>query len=410
MIAKRHSGAIFDLLTRPFKITALFLIRWIGIPLYRLVFFVRRSFAHVLRPTKHKLLRIITNRYTVHAMIIILVGAVVVMNVHTREARAETFGQQSILYSLVAVEGLDKVEVVSAKNRIVTTRTQVVYLEDTILDASAHVDVDYLDYVTSTYGGEGVVKPSAPSRESIETYVVQEGDTLGAIAEKFDLNLSTILWTNDLTFRSTIRPGLNLTILPADGIIYTVRSGDTLSRIARKYNVEPEEILEQNKLASADRLSIGDDLLIPGGEPISQIIRRTAPVANLFAPPSAGAAVDGYWLWPTNWRTITQYYNWRHTGVDIDGDYTTYSYAARDGVVIYSGWRGGYGLTVELDHGDGYVTRYAHHSKNLVSVGDVVKAGDAIARTGTTGRSTGTHLHFEVIKKGRFQNPLDYVR
>lgn len=341
---------------------------------------------------------------------VILVGSVVLMNIQTREVRAETFGQQSILYSLIAVEGLDKVEIVTARDRVITTGTQVAYLEDTILDASEHVDIESLDYATPVVGGEGATKPSVPAREKIETYVVEEGDTLGAIAERFDLSLSTVIWANDLTFRSTIRPGQELEILPTDGVSYTVKSGDTLSRIARKYDIEPEKILKQNKIASADRLSIGDELLIPGGEPIAQAIRRTAPVANLLAPPSAKSAVEGYWLWPTNWRTITQYYGWRHTGVDIDGDYTTFSYASRDGVVIYSGWRGGYGLTVELDHGDGYVTRYAHHSKNLVSVGDVVKAGDAIARTGTTGRSTGTHLHFEVIKKGRFQNPLDYVR
>lgn len=343
-------------------------------------------------------------------MMIVLVGSVVLMNIQTREVRAETFGQQSILYSLIAVGGLDKIEVVTAEERVVTTGKRVVYLEDTILDASEHVDIESLEYATPIVGGEGAVKPTVPAREEIETYIVEDGDTLGAIAEKFDLSLSTVLWANDLTFRSTIRQGQKLIILPADGILYTVKSGDTLSRIARRYDADPEKILKQNKIASADRLSIGDELLIPGGEPIAQAIRRTAPVANLLAPPSAKAAVEGYWLWPTNWRTITQYYGWRHTGVDIDGDYTTFSYASRDGIVIYSGWRGGYGLTVELDHGDGYVTRYAHHSKNLVSVGDVVKAGDAIARTGTTGRSTGTHLHFEVIKKGRFQNPLDYVR
>ncbi|MBI4714203.1 M23 family metallopeptidase [Candidatus Uhrbacteria bacterium] len=380
--------------------------------MYRFTFFIRHLIYRIARPTKHKLLRIITNRYTVHAMMVILVGAVVFVNFGTREVRAQTFGQKSILYSLVAVDDLQTVDVVTASDRVVTTGTNVAYLKDTILDASTHVDLNYFDesYVTPTTGAEGTTVPSVPVREEIEIYVVQEGDTLGQISEKFGLNLSTVLWANNLTFRSTIQPGQNLSILPSNGILYTVKSGDTLSRIARRYNVESEKILEQNKIASADRLSIGVELLIPGGEPISQAPRRSAPVANLFVSPSTQKVTEGYWLWPTDWRVITQYYNWRHTGVDIDGDYTTNSYAARDGVVIYSGWRGGYGLTVEVDHGDGYVTRYAHHSKNFVSVGDVVKAGDALARTGTTGRSTGTHLHFEVIKKGKFQNPLDYVR
>ena len=96
--------------------------------------------------------------------------------------------------------------------------------------------------------------------------------------------------------------------------------------------------------------------------------------------------------------------------MDIDGDYTTRSYAAADGVVVFSGWKGGYGLAIEIDHGNGYLTRYGHHSKNFVKVGDVVIAGQAIAQTGTTGRSTGTHLHFEVVRNGTFLNPLNFIR
>jgi len=153
---------------------------------------------------------------------------------------------------------------------------------------------------------------------------------------------------------------------------------------------------------------------LPGGAPPSPVTttRSTTSIATLFTAPQVSApsaAVSG-WVWPTDWHVITQYYGWKHTGVDIDGDYTTSSYAARGGVVVYAGWRNGYGLTVEVDHGDGYMTRYAHHSKIYVSVGDVVSTGQVLAQTGTTGRSTGTHLHFEVIRNGKFQNPLDYVR
>lgn len=354
----------------------------------------------------------ITNRYTVHVTMILVVAGVVFINVQTRDVRAETFGQKSILYSLVAVDDSQTIEVVEAGKRVISTGTRLSYLSDTVLDSRAHIDLNYLNeaYVTPTTGGETTPAPSVPKREAIETYLVQEGDTLGEIAERFGLNLSTVLWANKLTFRSTIQPGQSLTILPRDGVVYQVSSGDTISRIAKRYGVDADQILAENKIASADKLQIGQQLLIPGGEPYQAAPRITAPVANLFTAPSKAVPAGGSWVWPTDWHTITQYYGWRHTGVDIDGDYTTYSYAARDGAVIYNGWRGGYGLTVEIDHGDGYITRYAHHSKNLVSVGDYVTAGQAIARTGTTGRSTGTHLHFEVIKSGRFQNPLDYVR
>lgn len=400
-------------LARPFLFIGRFLVRSIGIPSYRFIFFIRRSLAQIVRPTKHRLLRIITNRYTVHFTMIVVVAGVVFVNVQTRDVRAETFGQKSILYSLVAVDDSQTIEVVEAGERVVGTGTRISYLNDTILDSRAHIDLNYVNegYVTPTTGGQSTTpSTSVPARESIETYVVQEGDTLGEIAERHGLNLSTVLWANNLTFRSTIQPGQELSILPVDGVLYKVSSGDTISRIATRHNVEADEILSQNNIASADKLQIGQQLLIPGGEPYKTAPRITAPVANLFTPPSKTAPASGNWVWPTDWHTITQYYGWRHTGVDIDGDYSTYSYAARDGVVIYNGWRGGYGLTIEVDHGDGYVTRYAHHSKNLVSVGDYVTAGQAVARTGTTGRSTGTHLHFEVIKNGRFQNPLDYVR
>ena len=243
-------------------------------------------------------------------------------------------------------------------------------------------------------------------------YEVQEGDTLGQIAERFGLNLSTVLWGNDLSYTSTIQPGDKLNILPADGVLYTVRSGDTLSSIASYYDVDVDTVMSQNSISSADRLAIGDELLLPGGEPPTptSTARSSSSVAELFYAPSSGSASGYGWVWPTDWRTITQYYGWGHTGLDIDGDYSTHNYASRGGVVVYSGWRSGYGLLVEIDHGDGFVTRYAHNAQNYVGYGETVYAGQAIAQLGTTGRSTGTHLHFEIIKNGKFQNPLDYIR
>ncbi|MEK7614973.1 MAG: M23 family metallopeptidase [Patescibacteria group bacterium] len=420
IVIKRHAGPLFRLFSKPLASLGLFLIRTIGIPSYRILFFLRRLFVRVVRPTKHRVLRIITNRYTVHVMMVFLIVSVVFVNVKTREVRAETFGQKSIFYSLVAVDQSEVVEVVKASDRLERPATPVAYLDDTVLDARAHIDFgeEGASYATPVTGGDSTAVASVPSRTETETYTVQDGDTLGKIAMQYGLNLSTILWANNLTFRSTIRPGAELKILPTDGVLYTVRSGDTLLAIAKRYSTEVDTIRKYNEFSAPDRLSIGAELLIAGGEPPAQQAapRRTASVAQLFTTPaskaqkSADSDVVGGWVWPTNWHTITQYYGWRHTGVDIDGDYTTHSYAAHEGVVIYAGWRSGYGLTVEIDHGNGYVTRYGHHSEIYVKVGDVMQAGDVLARTGTTGHSTGTHLHFEVIKNGKFQNPLDYVR
>lgn len=413
ILVKRHGGTFFFRLAHPVKSVGLFFVRALCVPVVRLVLLARRYVDRVLYPAKHKIIFLISNRFTVHVIMGMIVASVVFVNISARDVRAEDFGQKSLLYQLVSSDEFYQLEVIEAGSAIVTLGGSSSYTQDTIVDARRHIDLDYLEevYVTPEVGREesAVV---VPERANIETYVIQEGDTLGVIAEKFGLSLSTILWSNNLSYTSTIQPGDELSILPVDGVLYTVKSGDTLSSIARNFSVDTDTVMAQNGIESADRLSIGDKLLLPGGEPPAPVAtaRRSASISDLFTAPSSSGIVTGGWTWPTDWRVITQYYGWRHTGLDVDGDYSTYSYAARGGVVIYSGWRSGYGLTVEIDHGDGYVTRYAHHSANFVSVGEVVSAGQALAQTGSTGRSTGTHLHFEIIRGGRFQNPLDYIR
>jgi murein DD-endopeptidase MepM/ murein hydrolase activator NlpD len=367
---------------------------------------------------------LISNRYTVHAMMTLIVIGVVAVNMSARDVRAEDFGQQSLLYQMVATDGLYTLETVEAGTPLVTLGQSTSYT-GIALDSRRHIDLNYLDepYVTPVVGetpGEEVPERTiVAERTDSTTHTVESGDTLGQIAETYGLNLSTILWANDLTYTSTLNLGQEITIPPKDGVSYTVESGDTLSSIASDYSITTADIMSENGLTSANRLSIGDELFLPNAEPPSpaSTTRTTASITTLFTPPeptstapsTSAPSADG-WVWPTDWRVITQYYGWRHTGIDVDGHYETNSYAARGGVVVYSGWRNGYGITVEIDHGDGFMTRYAHHAQNYVSVGDVVYAGQAIAQTGTTGFSTGTHLHFEIIKGGRFLNPLDYVR
>ncbi len=414
ILVKRHAGSVAGKVFRPIKTVGLFFVRLFGVPLVRVILLTRRSIDRALSPAKHQLVSVISNRFTIHVIMVVIVFSVAFVNISARDVRAEDFGQQSLLYQLVSTDQFSQLEVVEAGSAVLTIGGDASYLADAVVDAQRHVDLDYLEevYVTPETGQAEVAKPVVPTREGIQTYVIQEGDTLGAIAEKFGLSLSTILWSNNLSFTSTIQPGDELSILPVDGVLYTVRSGDTLSSIARNFSVDTKTIMAQNGIESADRLAIGDKLLLPGGEPPAPVAsaRRSASISELFSAPSSSAVVAGGWTWPTDWHVITQYFGWKHTGLDIDGDYSTHSYATRGGTVIYSGWRSGYGLCVEVDHGDGYVTRYAHHSQNFVNVGDVVSAGQALGQTGSTGHSTGTHLHFEIIYNGHFQNPLDYIR
>jgi len=418
---------------RPLSSAGRFLIRVAGVPAYRLAFFVQRHISRLILPAKHRALYLVSNKYAVHAAVIAIAAIASSANLAETQVRAETFGSQSMLYALVAEDDSSTVQVVSAAGLDGLSDLPSSYMDDSAIDPSAHIDfvLEGDDYVTTTVGGS-VSSPtlaegasSVASRVAVETYDVQDGDTLGAIADRYGLNLSSVLWANGLTFRSTIRPGQTLTIPPVDGVIYKVKNGDTLSRIGSTYGVDSEQIIAFNKLASADDLRIGDELVVPGGEPPTPVVKpTTAPLSSLFSgnqtsgtskwtpfvAPKGSGDTGGSWVWPSEWRVITQLYGWKHTGLDVDCDYSIHSIAAADGVVIYSGWRNGYGNTVELDHGDGVVTRYAHHSKNLVSPGEVVNAGEEIAVCGSTGRSTGTHLHFEVIVNGKFQNPLNYVR
>jgi murein DD-endopeptidase MepM/ murein hydrolase activator NlpD len=421
VFVKQKGGPMMARIAAPLRRVGLFFVHSILVPTYRIIFSIRRMVHKIVLPAKHQLVYLVSNKYATHGLIIFIVASVVCVNLQARDVRAETIGQKSLLYQIVAEDDANIVEVVEAGSGFVNLGARSSYFSDTVVDARQHMDTAFLGdsfFQTKTDSMDSVSEFKTQKRDEIETYIVQEGDTLGQIAERFGIKVTTILWANNLSFTSTIRPGDSLSILPKDGVLYTVKSGDTLSSIAKKYDVEIEDVLEENNLSTSQTLAIGKELLLVGGSPQSTTspttssIRSTTSVAELFTAPtttSPSSSNDG-WHWPTDWRVITQYYGWRHTGLDVDGDYSTNSYAARGGVVIYSGWRSGYGLTVEIDHGDGFMTRYAHHASNYVSVGQVVSGGQAIAQTGTTGRSTGTHLHFEIIYNGKFQNPLDYVR
>ncbi|MBU0648663.1 M23 family metallopeptidase, partial [Patescibacteria group bacterium] len=280
------------------------------------------------------------------------------------------------------------------------------------------------DFAQTVGEGAALVQPTisgadggVSTRTKIEEYAVESGDTLNSIAEKFSLSLSTLLWANDLSSSSYIHPGDKLAILPVSGVLHTVSKGETVAGIAKKYSADAEKMVEFNKLADAGSIMIGDKLVVPGGkkpQPVKTTTSSyTAPVSSIFSsnpPASSSSGARTRLLWPTPGHVITQYYHWGHSGLDIDGDYSSPLYAAEAGTVEYAGWNGGYGIMVQINHGGGMVTRYGHASKLFVKKGDYVSRGQTIAMMGTTGWSTGTHLHFEVIIGGVKYNPLSYIR
>ncbi len=417
----RLSGGALRVVGRPFRRVGKFFIRIFGVPVYRLVFSIRRAASHIYLPGKQKIIYLLTNRYAIHGLIAVIVFSTGVMSVQAGGLRSDDFGQGSMLYQMATGNERQQVQVVRA-DAILGKPSK--YLGAVAVSVQPNIDFHFFDsdYVAVTAGGSAVVaqtiseaSESIAARTEAIDYVIQEGDTMSTIAESHGITLTTLLWSNDLSVRSVIRPGDTLAILPVDGLQHTVKSGDTILALAKKYDADAIEIVEFNRLADSGDLKIGEVLMVPGGTKPAAVYRApTRRIARVFSAPStlqsSSNTGSGSMGWPTDLRTITQYYGWRHTGLDVDCHFTNNNYAADDGIVQYVGWKGGYGLTVEINHGNGIVTRYAHAARNYVGTGASVSKGDPIQLCGTTGRSTGTHIHFEVMVNGKFKNPLGYIR
>ena len=251
-------------------------------------------------------------------------------------------------------------------------------------------------------------------RKEITEYIVKSGDSISTIAYKFGISVNTILWENNLNAYSIIRPGNKLNILQASGISYNIKNGDTLSRIAKKYAIEVDKIVEANNIKDIHKLRSGQKLIIPGGKKIEYASSNQKSYSGIEAireiVKSSNTSSGNKMHWPTPGHRITQYYSWRHTGLDIADKIGTPLYAADAGTVEYAGWGKGYGNQIIVNHGGGKKTRYAHASKLYVKKGQRVDKGETIAAMGSTGWSTGSHIHFEVIIDGKKYNPLNYIK
>ena len=273
--------------------------------------------------------------------------------------------------------------------------------------------------INNTSGSSSDTGSTSAQRDKIVYYTVESGDTISSISQNFGITINTILWANDLASYSLIRPGDELTILPFSGVIHVVKSGDTISRIANTYDVNEGDVLSSNNLGAV--LRIGEKIIVPGGSKIKTVVAsRPQTSVNTgisiirdFVKTSDSpkdATSEDKMLWPTKGHRITQYFSWSHTGLDIANKTGTPLYAAEAGTVIYSGWSNGYGYNVLINHSNGKKTRYAHASKLFVKTGDSVSRGENIAAMGSTGWSTGPHIHFEVIINGTKYNPLNYIK
>ena len=270
-----------------------------------------------------------------------------------------------------------------------------------------------LSATTSNISTSTVV--SDKMRDRVVEYEVHDGDTVSTIANKFDISEETLLWQNDLTSKSTIKPGQTLEVLPITGVAHKVAKGDTVYSIAKKYAIDPQVIVNWPFNTYTDDenfgLAVGQLLIVPDGVMPAAKPSNTQYLAGRITPNAGAVAANGSFIWPTN-GTITQRFVWYHTGLDIANASAPDILAADSGTVIQAGWPDnvGYGNRVIIDHGNGFVTLYAHMQAVYVSVGQTVNRGDSIGKMGSTGRSTGTHCHFEIRVGGKNVDPLTYLQ
>jgi murein DD-endopeptidase MepM/ murein hydrolase activator NlpD len=286
------------------------------------------------------------------------------------------------------------------------------------------------------------LSPSQP-RLAPQSYIVRPGDSLWGIGARFNIGPYSVMWSNGLDEDSVIKPGQELRIPPVQGVVYRVSGEDSLDTIAKQYNVDPAVIIDFNGLKPGELLQPERLLVVPGGSlpivprevappvalaprpvarpqiptlplqppattrpaPAQPVPARPAqPVPQPVRPPAP--APTGRLSWPTR-GVITTYFSSWHPGIDIAAAMGTNIGAADGGTVTFAGWNTwGYGNRVVVDHGNGYSTTYNHLSVISVRAGQSVGKGQQIGLMGSTGRSTGSHLHFEILRGGGFINPL----
>ncbi|WP_418791144.1 peptidoglycan DD-metalloendopeptidase family protein [Phosphitispora sp. TUW77] len=232
-------------------------------------------------------------------------------------------------------------------------------------------------------------------------YTVKKGDCLWSVAQQYHVALSSLAYLNELDQESFLYEGDMITIPVGDTITYTVNSGDTLWGLSRRFSIPMAELAEKNGFQPADLLLSGQKLILPASSSVIDVIsnntRVKIPLLNAW--PVKGVVSSPFGI--RNGRM--------HEGTDIAAEWGSPIKAVAGGKIVFSGSRGDYGKTVIIDHGNGFRSLYGHASYLDVNTGDRVSQGEVIARIGSTGRSTGPHLHLELLYRGTPYNPQHYL-
>ncbi len=267
-------------------------------------------------------------------------------------------------------------------------------------------DIIRVPYIEAT-GGASEAAPKPPT--GFTTHTLLGGETFSDVATRYSLSIAALVGANpDISSLDMLPVGIELLIPPSAGLVVVLERGQDVKALLEHYNVAVLEFMQANKIQSPLELRPGKMLFLPGVSPQTSL-DRLAKVRE----------EENRYLWPVQGR-ITSYFGRRnlgmgtasfHRAIDVAAPTGTAITAARSGTVTYAAWSNrGYGNLVKIQHSGGDETWYAHQSEILVGVGQYVKQGEVIGLVGSTGLSTGPHLHFELHEGGTAVDPLAYLR
>ena len=348
-------------------------------------------------------------RYGVHVVLVLIVIGAVGIYASELDIRFPTL--------LIDYSKLDQPEFESLRDDSHSINSVVLAPEGNILS----------DQITRTINIRTHI-PSRP-RQDVIVYTVRSGDTLFGISEKYGITPETILWSNPILKDDPhlLRPDQELLISPVTGVLRIIYEGDTLEGLASVYRANVEDIMNWpgNHLDPDNpELIEGDVIVVPGGErdfvqwAVPRLARSKLNPLPIGAGPGAcsggyqgGAVGSGGFIWPAGNHYLSGFnYSGYHPALDIAAGYGVPVYAADSGVVVFAGWSNwGFGYMVVVDHGNGWQTLYSHLSQWNVNCGQSVYRGNVLGLAGSTGNSSGPHLHFEINYQGARLNPWNYL-
>lgn len=286
------------------------------------------------------------------------------------------------------------------------------FVQANFTEETGNIETGNLLGTLDSTGVVTLVSDKPPSE--VRSYTVKEGDTLSSLAEKFDVSIDSIKWANESVDFKKLKVGASVKIPPVTGIVYKVKPGDTIYSLAKKFQTSEQAIVDFpfNTFSDDETFALvaGQTLVIPDGIMPDAPAAPAPRFANILTPDAGAVSATGSFVWPAYGR-ITQGFRWYHPAIDVANHDGGAILAADAGTVVLAGWsNAGYGNHIIIDHGNGFKTLYAHLSSLAVVQGQRVVRGATLGQMGSTGRSTGTHLHFEIHGPSGKVDPLGYLK